>query len=447
MKAPSNDIFKSFGASPALKPSSPVQSNTPSSTPATSPTVVNKPPVASTTASSPAKSAFIASVATPPVANTPASPVVAPTTPVASSDPKSTYLDSYRDYLSQYASTLKPSDEVVAARTKLADIQNKGEERSLKARRDYEATLDTPGMLKAGAEAAATRGARRDDSNLADIAVQESAAARSLSALTGDAEARTSAAKTMAELNKPLQIGDSYIDPSTGKIIYEKPKAGFELSEGQTRYEIDPKTGEYKAIASVAPKGTGVGGVGGSGTPGKLSALAQAVQNGTISIDKIPIAQRDDVAAELATFGAQSGRQQTLDSNLGVVNELLGNPSLSKISGVPGLSAFVPGTSAQLAKNQYNQLKGILSLENREKLKGSGAISDFEFKVLSEAATALGRNLSDADFKKQLEKVRDVFEGKYAQTNAGATNGAPATNIGTPTAGQTSSGLKYTIEK
>ncbi len=149
------------------------------------------------------------------------------------------------------------------------------------------------------------------------------------------------------------------------------------------------------------------------------------MQNGTIAIDKLPAAQRAAVAAELATSGIQTNRQTTLSSNLSVVNELLNNSKLSKISGVPGLSAFIPGTGAQLAKNQYNQLKGILSLENREKLKVSGAISDFEFKVLSEAATALGRNLSDADFKKQLEKVRDVFEGKYAQTNAGATNGAP----------------------
>ncbi len=111
-----------------------------------------------------------------------------------------------------------------------------------------------------------------------------------------------------------------------------------------------------------------------------------------------------------------------------MVNELLANKSLGAISGIPALTAFIPGTSAQLAKNQYEQLKGIVSLENREKLKGQGAISDFEFKVLSEAATALGRNLSDADFKKQLEKIRDVFAGRYANTNAGATNGAPAQN-------------------
>lgn len=165
-----------------------------------------------------------------------------------------------------------------------------------------------------------------------------------------------------------------------------------------------------------------------SGAPGQLSALAQAVQNGTIALDKIPIAQRSAVAMELATSGLPSTRQQSLSANLDVVNSLINNENRHKISG------FIQGKlrlgdmspSAQLALNQFDQLKGTLSLENREKLKGSGAISDFEFKVLSQAATALGRNLDDASFDEQLKKIRDIFEGKYAGTNAGGTNPPPS---------------------
>lgn len=67
----------------------------------------------------------------------------------------------------------------------------------------------------------------------------------------------------------------------------------------------------------------------------------------------------------------------------------------------------------QLAVNQFNQLKWVLSLWEREKLKGTGAISDFEMKMLAESASALGRNLSEEDFKKELEKIRDVLSWKY----------------------------------
>lgn len=427
------------------QPKSPVAA-TPSATPATTPTVVNttptKPPVASTTSVNPVVTSssgksYIDSLSTPlpNTSNTSSASAPSAATPTTN-DPKTAYLDSYRDYLSQYTNSLKPSEEVVAARTKLADIQNKGEAKSLEARRKYEEILDTSGMLKGGAQDAARMDSRRSNQELADIALQESAAARSLTALTGNEEARSTALKSVMELSKPLQIGDSYIDPTTGKIIYEKPQGvndkygsgiigeyNFAKANGYTgsfeQYQNEDAN-RKKTANSITTTGGGYGGV-----PGALSPLAQAVQNGTITIDKIPAAQRAQVAAELATSGIATNRQTTLASNLAVVNDLLGNASLGAISGVPALSAFIPGTSAQLAKNQYNQLKGILSLENREKLKGSGAISDFEFRVLSEAATALGRNLSDADFKKQLEKIRDVFEGKYAQTNAGATNGAP----------------------
>lgn len=202
----------------------------------------------------------------------------------------------------------------------------------------------------------------------------------------------------------------------------------FNIGEGEDQYVFDPATNTYKKIASkgktYAPKDTTYSTT--PGTPGYLSPLAQAVQNGTIPIAQLPAAARAAVAAELATSGVQSNRQQVLSSNLAIVDELLAQEDLGAISGIPGAAAFIPGTKTQKTINLYNQLKGVLSLENREKLKGQGAISDFEFKVLSDAASALGRNLDDASFKAALEKVREVFQGRYALTNYGATNPAPA---------------------
>jgi hypothetical protein len=103
--------------------------------------------------------------------------------------------------------------------------------------------------------------------------------------------------------------------------------------------------------------------------------------------------------------------------NYGLVNELLnmGDSTLSAIAGVPGVSAFVPGTKTQLAQNKAKQLKAILSLENRQKLKGQGAVSDFEGKMIADAGSSLGINdagrssLGNADFKKEVRKVRGAF--------------------------------------
>jgi len=120
--------------------------------------------------------------------------------------------------------------------------------------------------------------------------------------------------------------------------------------------------------------------------------------------------KESESATKLAEKAATTkvGSTESL-ANYQMMNELLASPVLSKISGVPGVTAFLPGTKAQLAKNQYEQVKNILSLENRQKMKGSGTISDFEAKILAKASTSIGRNLSDADFQKELKKIRGVF--------------------------------------
>jgi len=137
---------------------------------------------------------------------------------------KPDYLASYRDYLSQYAQSLNEPAEIGTARTKLADIQNKGEAIDLESRRNYEATLDKSGMLLGGAQQAAAVGRRRSNQELADVALQESAAARSLDALTGTQTAKQNYLKGLLDISQPIQVGDQYIDPTTGETIQQTPK-------------------------------------------------------------------------------------------------------------------------------------------------------------------------------------------------------------------------------
>lgn len=193
------------------------------------------------------------------------------------------------------------------------------------------------------------------------------------------------------DASKPIS-GSSFYDPKTGKFIQapvaEKAKEGFTLSPGEKRYDA-----EGKLVASGGEK---------------------------------PLSDAAQVKADEKADAKKAGTSSALD-NYSLVNELLKNPALSQISGLQNVfTVFTPGTQAQTAKNIYSQVKSILSLENRKQLKGSGAISDFEAQTLEKASSSLGRNLSDAEFQKQLKKIRGAFAtsaGLEADVKVTAPNG------------------------
>jgi hypothetical protein len=125
--------------------------------------------------------------------------------------------------------------------------------------------------------------------------------------------------------------------------------------------------------------------------------------------------QKDPKAAEYIKNTAGGGASQAKDELLGVIGKLR-NGNIGAITGFTR-TGWVPGSEGALTKNYYDQLKSMLSLENREKLKGSGAISDFEAKILANAASALGQNLSEDQFRLVLSDLETKLGGGQAQTN------------------------------
>lgn len=402
----------------------------------------------------PAAKAYVASQVSTPQVTIPqgGAPVIQPaTTPVPTTptggqqfvsspgSPSSTgnsamdsYITAYKNYLDKQAN----NSEVSEAKKYLNQLIMDDKKAQEKARNSGET------MGFAGGEQARVA---RNNSFAID------AATGNLGVLQQDQENVVNAAKSGVDLQKDLlglSRDDAKIERDTkaneAKAAFEEKK--FEEDVRQFGVETALKNRQVAIDERKASSGgTTSGGYNGNGTV-QLSALAQAVQNGTVDINKLTPTDRAKVASELVNAGVKSNRQETLSSNLQVTQDLIDNPNLSKITGFAQGKLRIGDLDprAQLALNQYNQLKGILSLENREKLKGSGAISDFEFKVLEQAATALGRNLDDKSFKDQLGKVKEIFEGKYAYTRAGSGDtSVPSTGA---KSGTTTSGIKYTIE-
>lgn len=197
----------------------------------------------------------------------PSTPGSAATTPVAgastsgttsSTDPSTTpgYVAAYQKALAAYTASLAPSSDTTAAATTLADVQGQIDAATNAENQSVQTTLDTPGMLKAGAQDAATQLQRRDNANIANLSVTEGADARTLTALQGRDSAAQTAAGAALTAAKPLQVGDTYIDTTTGQVIPNTAAAdtaGFTLSAGQTRYDA---AGNPIATAASDTSGT-----------------------------------------------------------------------------------------------------------------------------------------------------------------------------------------------
>lgn len=214
---------------------------------------------------------------------------------------------------------------------------------------------------------------------------------------------------------KVLRTGKS----ANGKSVEEKI---FDYGIPDDFAITETKSGQIllvnKATGEIKNAGNYGGGVGGAEVLSISDAKALGVPYGTtraqaIAMNRIPGA-------------VPPGGSDTSKTIIGLVNELLdtkgadGRPIASNLAGA--FDRIVGGSvgKGRLAKNKYEQLKGLLSLENRTMLKGSGAISDFEAKTLQQAASAIGRNLSDKDFINELDKLR------VALSSEGKTGGAPA---------------------
>ncbi len=104
---------------------------------------------------------------------------------------------------------------------------------------------------------------------------------------------------------------------------------------------------------------------------------------------------------------AQDTKSLEALNNYSLVNEIL--PAAGKISGLWQMG-LIPFTEGAGISTKYDQLKSLLQLDSRQKLKGQGTISDYEGKVLAKAATNLNRaKQSQADFIQTLKDIRGVF--------------------------------------
>lgn len=114
----------------------------------------------------------------------------------------------------------------------------------------------------------------------------------------------------------------------------------------------------------------------------------------------------------------------TFDNSLATIDKILESPGFSAAVGsrLPFVDSL-PGTAAQETIGLIETLESQNFLNQIEKMKGLGALSNAEGQKVSSAIRSLNRNMSEKAFKRSLEQIKGFLEKgkrnvmqKYGQT-------------------------------
>lgn len=159
----------------------------------------------------------------------------------------------------------------------------------------------------------------------------------------------------------------------------------------------------------------------------EVSDLTKAVMQGIVSLDDLSPSNRADVASELARSGQKIGSDK-VDKTLKAVQDLLDFENRKRFTGFSSLAPALPGTKRFLFEKKFDNLKGLLTLENLGLM--TGVLSDTDIKIIQDASTALDIGLGDEAFEAELQSIADALNRKITPALLG-TNGGVITNPNT----------------
>lgn len=241
---------------------------------------------------------------------------------------------------------------------------------------------------------------KKDIQNLKLEAIKAGITDQNILSQIGNAKTANEAMQILG-VNMPSQDKSLVIDLAT-----KYADAGITLSDTLAQAQAKLKNSRIYQEQVRGPVGSGGGGTGTTTSP-QVESWVKLINSGQAKITSVPAALKNAVAMSLSAGQAASMTQSGYDI-ISSVNSLL-NSNTNAITGVGQSPLTMLGITNQATINNYNQLKGLLALDNRQKLKGSGSISDFESKTLAQAASRLSRSLSNTAFRQELSRIQGTL--------------------------------------
>lgn len=195
--------------------------------------------------------------------------------------------------------------------------------------------------------------------------------------------------------------------------------SGFQMSEAEKRDEAIRRVGKQMDAEDRAAKTTP--------KEPKAPDKEWIIRNGQpMQIDK-GTAQPGDrpYNAADAKFSATAGdaaakRTTMAEKVLGAITALETSTGFSGAIGAPSLTqpgswtraigiSAMPGSSAASARAALQRLMALIAIPELQSMRGLGAMSDREFATISAAGSSLTPDMSEADARRELQRLREVF--------------------------------------
>lgn len=265
-------------------------------------------------------------------------------------------------------------------------------------------------------------------------------------------------------------------DKAQAELVKNQPDTSFTLSQGQERFVLDPKTGQYSKVASTA-KTYAPSSTGGTGTTGNSTAYGSdldAVIGATLSTipskfgqqtfqSQISKARNDGDKLNLVASQVLKGASAEIRNDFS--NQAIAMKQLDK-----AIAELDAGVKSGFLNSKAQYVAGVFGKDYDPKLQKvqayiTSAVQPYRNSVTgaawgtqedNEYADLFGSiKYSPTELKNRLTNMKETLKSKSATSlntfvNPLGTYGnqfeigqfAPTT---APTAGQTSSGIKYTI--
>lgn len=142
-------------------------------------------------------------------------------------------------------------------------------------------------------------------------------------------------------------------------------------------------------------------------------------------------------AATNAKLGGTTGGRGERNANLAadgvaLIDDLLKHEGFSGAIGAKGPSSLfgvlenpLGGTDAAGYAAKLERLRSLTTLPNLEMMRGLGAMSEKEMELVRASAGALSRDISEKEFRVELERMKPVLEKASKALSFGASAGVP----------------------